>query len=884
MSLFSRFANLWRSRALDREFDDELNFHHEMELERQRQRGFDPGEADARARRHIGSVLRAKEGMRQARAMVWLESIGADIRYGARLLRRRPGLAALAIVTLSLGIGANTAIFTLLNAILLRPLPYDDPDRLVVLFDRFAALGVTAASPTIPEILDMRDRNHVLTGIAFFDTRDFRMTGGSEPARVFTARVSASLFTTLGARPALGRLFVAEDNTQGHWNVVVLSDGLWRRNFGADPTVVGRTITVNDAPHTVIGVLPRTFSVDYPGISSSEAIEMYVPFTMYPLYTSRTADFVNVRRVTTIARLAPGVSRPRASAELEGIARQLTAEHPDLYQRAGQDIGFRLAVETLHDVVTRGARGALTVLFGAVLLVLVIACVNTGQFLLAQSLDRQGEVAIRTALGAGRGRLFRQFFVESCLLAGAGGALGLLQALWLVQALVALLPGHRPELDTMSVDRTVLSFTIGIAVLSALVVGVLPALYFSRSSVGSRLATRGGARSGQRARHALVGVEVAVAVVLLVAAGLLIQGLRRLQNADRGFSPDDVLVMQVRGTGSQQTRPIASLVYQHFVDHIAALPGVEAAGVATAVPLANPPGVEFSVEGRPKDPTDTARHLASYQIVSAGYFGTFRIAVREGRAISDDDVVDRPRVAVVNEALARQEFPHETAIGQRIRVGPDVLTIVGVVANVQAVPLETTRGPQIYVSNLQRYEPNMNIVVRAAPGATVTVDAIKQAVWAVQREQAVFNLRPMPELVRRSVAEQRYIVTLLGAFAVLALFMSAAGVYLIVWYLVTTRTREIAVRLAVGARGRDIVRLVSSQTLGWTIAGLAVGVALAVATSGIARAAVRGVSDLDPLTIAALAAFYLLVAAAAMWAPVARNLRLIDPASALRAE
>jgi len=884
MSAWDRFLNLWRSEAVDRETDDELRFHREMRTARNIERGMDPGEADAEARRHLGSTLRAREGVREVRVMTALESLGADVRYGARLLRRRAGLAGLAIVTLSLGIGANAAIFTLLNAILLRPMPYEDPDRLVVVVDRFTRLGVRGVPPTIPEIIDLGERNHVLSSIAFFDTRDYRMTGGVEPTRVFTARVSASLFPTLGVRPALGRLFVGTDNLQGHWNVVILSDGLWRRNFGSDVGVVGRTLNLNGAPHTVVGVLPREFSVDYPGISSSEAIEMYVPFQMYEAYTSRTVDFVNVRRVTTIARLAASVTRQQASAELQTIADQIAVEHPELYRRAGADVGYLLDVDGLHDIVSRDARGVLTVLFGAVLLVLVIASVNTGQFLLAQSLDRRHEVAVRVSLGAGRLRLFRQFLVESSLLAALGGALGLVQSLWLVRALVALLPGHRPELDTMGVDRMVLAFTVAVSVVSALVVGVLPALYFSRANPSDRLGVRGSTGSGQRARQALVGIEVAVAVVLLVAAGLLIQGLRRLQNADRGFSPDHVTVMQIRGTGSQATQPIASTEYQHYLDHIAAMSGVEAAAATTALPLRGSSNAEFVIEGRPRDPADTARQLASYQIVSGDYFRAFHIPLREGRFIANDDVVERPRVAVINETLAHRYWPTESAIGRKLRVGPDTLTIVGVVGDVPVKPVETTPVPQIYVSNLQKYEPNMNLVVRAAPGASITIEAIKKAIWAVSRNQAVFNIQPMTQIVRGSVAEQRWVALLLGGFAALALLMSAAGVYMIVWYLVTTRTREIAVRLAVGARASDIVRLVSGQTLGWTVAGLVVGVAAAIATSGIARTAARGIGEVDPLTIAALVVFYLMVAGAAMLAPIARTLRVIDPATALRAE
>jgi len=883
VSRLNRFLNLWRQREIDREIDDELAFHLEMRAEKNLRGGMGRAEAQAEARRHLGGALRAKEAMREARMMVWLEAVAADVRHGGRVLRRRAGLATLAIVTMSLGIGANAAIFTLLNAILLRPLPFADPDRLVAIVDRFSRLGETH-SPTIPEILDMREQQRVFSNVGFFDTRDFQMTGGDEPTRVFTARVSASLFPTLGVQPALGRLFTDTDNLAGHWDVALLSDGLWRRNFGADPTVLGRTLMVNGKLHTVIGVLPRAFTVEYPGLAVSEPIEMYVPFQMYEAYMSRKDPFVNVRRVTTIGRLQAGIGREQASADLLGISQGIASAHRDLYWRVGESLGFSLDVEPLHEVVAKSSRPTLLLLFGAVALVLLIACVNTGQFLLAQSLDREQEVAVRASLGAGRARLFGQFLAECSVLAFAGGALGLLQALWLVPALIALLPGHSPQLAAASVDRTVLGFTAAISMLSALAVGVLPATYFSRANPGARLGVRGRTSVGNRSRHLLVAVEVALAIVLLAAAGLLIQGLRHLQEFDRGLSAENVTVMQVRmPVSAQSVKPIGSAIFQHYVDHISAMAGVEAAAAATPLPLRNPPQANFAIEGRPNALPDLERQSTSFQIVSPDYFKVFRIPLLEGRGIAIDDIVGRPRVAVINQTMARRYWPGESPIGRQIRVG-NVLTIVGVVGDVQTMVFDTQKVPQIYVSNLQQSEPNMNIVVRASSGSAITSEALKKAIWSVAPDQPVFNMQPMSQLISRSFSESRYLALLLGVFAALALLMSATGVYTAVSYLVSRRTREIAVRLAVGARARDIVRLVSGQTLGWTVVGLAVGMAIAVASNGVTRAALRGVGNLDLPTMAALSAFYLAVAIGAMCVPVARALKFLDPAAALRTE
>jgi predicted permease len=814
----------------------------------------------------------------------WLESLLADVRHGARVLRRRPILASTAIGILSLGIGANAAIFSLLNALLLKPLPYGNPGRLVAIVDRAPRVTANEAPPTIPEILDAQERSRTVAAIGFFDTRDFSLTGLDEPTRVVAARVSASLFDVLGATPAWGRVFADAENRPGNWNVIVLSDGLWRRLFGADPSVVGRVLNLNGNPYTVVGVLPRHFSLNYPGLTDGEPIDLYVPFTLYAAYTSRTAEFVNVRRVTTIARLNDRSTLEAADADLGRIGRELAQEHPDLYRAAGEDLGFHMGVVGLRDLVSRPVRQPLTLLLGAVAVVLLIACVNAGQFMLAQSLDREVEVLIRAALGAGRARVFRQFVLESLLLAVAGGALGLLQALWLVQLLVALIPGHRPELASVSIDPTVVIFTVAVSLLSALVAGVVPAMYFSQIRWTRNLGARNFAGVHHRGRHVLVAIEVAFAVVLLTSAGLLIQGLRRLQHVDRGFSFDNVVVMQVRGTGTPPTQPIASVVYQHYLDHIAAMPGVEAAATAAPLPFRNPPTTAFVVEADPSDITQSLRRLASYQIVSPNYFDVFRIPLRDGRVFSVDDRVGRSRVAIVSETLAREQWPRGSALGQRVRVGANTLTIVGVVADVQTGPLESRHGRQIYVSNLQQFEPNMNIAVRLAARSAITERAIKMAIWKVAPNQPVFNIQPMAALVRGSLAEQRFIVTLLGAFAALALLMSAAGVYTVIAHVTARRTHEIAVRLAVGARVRDIVRVVSVQTFRWTIAGLAVGLALTLSLGRLTWQSLRVGAHVDPLLLAALSAMYLVVAGLAMFVPVARILWSLDPAAALRTD
>lgn len=890
MSLINRFTNLWRHRSLDVEFDDELTFHVEMRVEKNLKRGLSRADAELEARRHLGSTIRAKEGMREARIMMWVDTLFRDLAHGARMFRRQPGTTFLAVLTLSLGIGANTVIYSLLHAALLRPLPFPDPGRLVAVVDNFRADGTVNVSPTVPEILDVRAASRTLDPISFFDTRDAQINGGTEPARAVSARIEAEFFRTLGVQPVLGRLFTPADHEEGRDHVVILSDSFWRRNFGGDPAAVDRGIIVNGVPHTIVGILPPGVSFDY---FTAEPVELYVPFPMIPLYTLRTGEFTNVRRVTAIARLKPDATRGQADAELQTISRRILADHGSLYKRGsdGRDLGFEMGVTPLRELVVGGGRPVILMLFTAVGLVLLIACVNTVQFLLARAVERQPEVLIRAALGAASGRLIRQFLTEAFLLAAAAAALGMLQAGALIGVLRSALAAPTPLKAHFDLNPSVVVFTLAVTGLVTLACGLLPAMHVVRGRFigdSARLAGAGRARS----RHAMIAVQVAVSMVLLVSAGLLAQGLQQLQSQPRGYDPADITVMRMRVAGrAPAAGPGTGATYQQHLARVAAIPGVAHAAFADS-PIAGFPGMDFSIIGRADDAATLAQQRASWRIISGGYFGLMQIPLLAGRTFEDGDSITAPPVAIINEEMARRFWPDQNPIGQQIRsgVGPRVrvMTIVGIAGNVRP-PQQLELVPQIYVSYLQQSEPNTTLMFRPATGMAVTVDSVKRAVWSVVPEQPLYDIQPLTQVLDRRMSDARVMTTLIGSFAALAFLMSTIGAYTIVSYLTARRSKEVALRRAIGATSRDVLRLLGLPTIRWTTVGAVAGLAGAVAAANVVSALAvdfdipRGATRLEPSTIVITSLVYIVVVGIAVLVPAARALR-VQPSAVLRAE
>jgi predicted permease len=882
MRALRRLLNLLRGRALDREFDEEIAFHLDTRVAANLRAGMTKAAAELEARRHFGSVLRAREGMRQARVAGWIPAFGRDLIVALRMARRQPLLAALAMLTLSLGVGATGAVFALIDAMLIRPLPYREADRIVTVNDTFRT-GPPRTGPTIPEVLDVRAAATTFDALAWVDWRDFQIGGGSEPARVVGARAEVSLLHVLGVTPALGRLFTDGDASAGH-PVAILTDALWRTNFGADPTIVGKPIVLNGLTTEVVGVLPASFRFDF---FSADPVDVYVPFPMIPVYTSRSAEFVNVRRVVAVGRLKTDVSIERANAEVAALGQRIATDHPDLY-RLGTDrreVGFAMQVETLQHTVFARGRTTVTLVSVAAVLLLLIAAVNMGQFLLAHALERRAEMAMRSALGAGRARLARQLAAESVVLAAIAVTGGLLLADGFIRLLRAQAIAQDPFVaGGIGLNAAVAAFTIAMAAIVALSCNLVPLVRLARSSPLWVFATRDIAAPA-RGRYVLLAAQVAVAVTFLAIASLLVHSITRLNGGDRGYAPDGITSIRLRAPLRVQGNSLGEL-YRRYLEQLRAIPDLRSVAIASPLlPLF--PATNFAVDRTATDAATLSAQRAAYAIVSPDYFDTLRVRLLAGRTFTDDDRVGRPAVAIVNEELARRFFAGQSAVGRQVRAGEGPrsaqMTIVGVVANVRpAMQLEPM--PQVYVPYLQQAEPNMSLLVRSDQARPVALTAIKQAIWSVEPQQPLFDARPLPDLLYDMTAEPRRSLALwLGSGAFLAVIISSAGMFTLVTYVTARRRREIALRRVIGAGIGDVLRLVSGATVRWTCVGLLAGLAAAIAASGIVRSNFAGVAPTDAALLVTISLMYLVVGAAAVFAPALSALR-DDPAAILRSE
>jgi predicted permease len=876
-----RLLNLWRGESLARDFDDEIAFHLESRIAANVRKGMAQDQAAEEARRHFGSVLRAREGMREARVAEWIPAFGRDVRVAFRMARRQPALAALALLTLSLGVGATGAVFAFIDGMLIRPLPYADADRIVAVFDTFQT-GPPRTGPTVPELLDLRQASRDLEAVSFVDWRDIQIGGGIEPTRAVGARAEPSLLRVLGVKPALGRLFTDADADGSHPPVAIFTDRLWRSHFAADPHVVGTRIVLNGLTTEVIGVLPASFTFDF---FSADPVDVYVPFPMVPLYTSRAGEFVNVRRVVAVGRLKSASTVEQADAEVRTISSRLAAAHPDLY-RVGtdrRDAGFAMRVEPLQEYLFARGRTALRLIAIAATLLLLIAAVNMGQFLLAQAVDRRAEMAMRSALGAARSRLACQLGAESLVVAMVAAAGGLLLAEAFIQLLRLPSISQDPFVaGRIELNAPVTAFTITIAAAVTLICNLVPLLRLTRSSPLHVLATREMAPP-TRGRHLLLATQVAVTMTLLSVAGLLVHSITRLNTGDRGYVADSVTSIRLRAP--LLVRDVGEL-YRRYLERLRVVPDISRVAMASP-PLPLFAATNFTASGGAGDSATLSTQRAAYTMVSPDYFATLGIPLRTGRGFADTDRRGRPPVVIVNEELAQRLWPGQEAIGRELTAGDGPraarMTVVGVVGNVRpALQLEPIA--QVYVPYLQQPEPNMTLLVRPRQGRPVPMAAVKQAVWSVQPDQPLFDVRPLRDVVDSMTAEpRRGLALLLGTVAMLAVIVSGAGMFTLVTYVTTRRRREIALRRVIGAGLADVVRLVSITTIRWTCVGLAVGVAAAVATGALLRANFAGVAPTSVGVFAIVSVCYLAIAAAAMSAPAIGALR-DDPAAILRAE
>jgi len=858
---------LIQRRAVDRDIGDEVEHYLEESTAAHVARGLASGAALRAARLELGNVTGVKEQVRGYGWENFVETLVADLRHAARQLRSAPGFTAVTLLTLALGIGATTAIFSAVNPILFAPLPYAQPARIVMILE----LGSDGSrnAGTFGMYHGFAERARSMASIAVFKPWQPTMTGVDQPERFDGQRVTARYFQVLGVSPTIGRDFQESDDRLNGPNVAILSDALWRRRFGGDRAIVGRQITLDGNSYSVIGVMPGGFE----NVLAPHA-ELWAPL-QYDMSQGRAWG----HHLRTVARLRPGVTVDQATRELDLLGHEvLKAQRPESY---GPDVQFRAT--SLQDDVTRGVRPALLAILGAVILVLVIACVNVTNLLLARGAHRRGEFALRAALGARRSRLVRQLLTESLLLAAMGGVVGMAVAILGVRALVALSPPDLPRVGAIAVDGTVFAFGLGITTLIGLAFGLTPALQAARSNPhddlqhGSRR-TAGGHR---RTRGALVVAEVAIALVLLACSGLLLRSLQRLFAVPVGFDASHLLTLQVQ-TSSPRFRVDSTTLrlFAETQDAVRRVPGVTAAALTSQLPLSGDQdeyGVRFesSAEG----------HSTFRYAVSPGYLETMRMPLRRGRQLDERDRAGAPLVALISESLARRKFQGADPIGHRLSVGPiDGYTIVGVVGDVKQMSLALNESDAVYTTMSQwPFADNaMSLVVRAHGDAADLTPAVRQAAWSVDKDQPIVRVATMDELLAASAAERRFALILFEAFALAALVLAAAGIYGVLSGSVAERTREIGVRSALGASRGSILGLVLRQGLTLTGLGVALGLAGSVAASQAIAAMLFGVSLFDPVTYIGVIALLQAVSIVACWVPAWRASRL-DPAITLRA-
>jgi predicted permease len=876
-----RLGSLFLKSRLERELEEEIRTHLELQTEENLRQGMSKDEARFAALRKFGGVEQMKEQYRDRRGLPLLESLFQDLRYGARMLRKNPGFTLIAVLTLALGIGATTAIFSVVNGVLLRPLPYPEAERLMSLTERSPQLERNFIA--YPNLLDWRAQNTVFEQIAVYRTTNFTITGKGEPERVIGGQVSAELFPALRVSATLGRTFLTEEDKPGGNPVVLLSHGLWQRRFGADPSIIGQSLSLNGRNWQVAGVMPARFQ--FPN-----RVELWTPLGQ----TLDDPDWMhrgNHQGIYGLARLKPGATLTQARSEMEAIAVRLEQQYPATNQ------GARVSVVPLLEETVQDVRRALLVLLATVGFVLLIACANIANLLLARAATRQKEMAIRLALGASRGRLLRQLLAESALLALLGGSVGL----WLAARGVALIvaanasgPSAIPRAQEIGLDWQVVIFTTAISLLTSLLFGLAPAWQASKPALNETLkeASRGttGGPGQHRLRGALVIAEVALSLVLLIGAGLMLRSFYNLQRVNPGFQTDHLLTLRVALPPARYTtaEQIGNF-YQQLLQRLNALPGVQSVGAATWMPLVgggnNSP---FSVEGQP-EPEPGEAPLADISNITPDYFRLMGIALQQGRAFTEQDNLNAPLVVILDELTAQRHWPNTDPIGKRIRLGGNNpaapwATVVGIVPPVKLYGLaRASNHAQVYRSLLQFPQPTATIGVRAAADPVSLNTTVRQQVLALDGDLPIFNVKTMEQVLTDSVASQRLNTLLLGIFAAVAFILAAVGIYGVMSYLVAQRTQEIGIRLALGAQALDVLKHVLRQGMTLTLIGISLGLAGALALTRFMTTLLFGVNATDSLTFAVITVLLALVALLACLVP-ARRATKVDPMIALRHE
>jgi len=806
-----------------------------------------------------------------------MDTLRQDLHYALRRLLKNPGFTTIAVLTLALGIGANSAIFSVINAVLLRPLPFDEPDRLVGIFQVWQGSRTVMAPPNF---LDLRRQSRTLEDAAAIDTSEYTLTGAGDPLRVRGSEVSASFFNVLRARPMLGRTFRADENEPGKDKVIVLGHALWQQRFGSRGDIMGTSVIVDGTPRTIIGVMPRGFS--YPAEQ-----EVWLPFEYDANFTEGARGAWYIR---AIARLKPGVTAEQSATEIATLGTALEREYP----RQNTDVGF--TTYPLQEALVGDVRPALLVLLGAVGFVLLIACANVANLLLARAAARETELAVRTALGAGRKRLVRQLLTESIVLGAAGGLAGLLIAFWGADMLVTLQPEGIPRLNEIGVDRTVVLFTAGMALLTGIVFGAIPALQMTRASLITSLkeGSRGNmsARGSARMRGTLVVAEMALAVMLLAGAGLLIKSFDNLQSVNPGFRPQETLSFSLSlPRTTYKDDPQIAAFFDRLLERIKALPGVRSAGAVMGLPLSGMNfDISFNVKGRPEAPPGQTPSM-EVRVVTPDYFRTLGIPLVRGRMLNDGDEPQSPRVVLLSEAAAKKHFPNEDPIGKQIELGwgkgkgtPRAGgEVIGIVGDVKELGLDEEFPAEIYLPMRQWPIGRMTIVARTSVPPLSLAGAATQAVRELDANLPVADMRTVEDVVAESIAQPRFYMLLLAIFAAVALLLAAIGIFGVMSYTVSQRTREIGIRMALGAQGGSVVSMVVGQAMLLALVGLTVGLIAAVVLSRTMTSLLFELSPTDPVTFATVAMVLASVAFLASYLP-ARRAASVDPIEALRSE
>jgi putative ABC transport system permease protein len=875
------FDRLFRREQLDRETDEEIRFHIAERVEHLKAAGYSPDRALRRARLEFGGVEKYKEACRETRRLSLLHDLSADVRYGLRMLRKSPGFTAVAILTLALGVGANTAIFSLVNGVLLRPLPFHDPDRLAVVWERDQSGH--PGNATFATYTDWKAMSSSFEELALYTAWQPALMSSGDPEQLSGLRVTNNYFRTLGIRPALGRDFRPEEDTPSTRNVVVLGHGLWQRRFGADPNIVGGTVTLNTVSYVVAGVLPPDFQSLMSMDPRGGTVEIFgvLGYDASLPWACRTCH-----HLVAIGRLRPQTSFTQANAEMDTISAALFKTYPNDYSASG------VILMPLREHLTGQVSGTLYVLLGAVTFVLLVACTNVANLFLARATNRRREMAVRTALGATRGRMVRQLLVENSLAALLGGAAGLIPAYFTPHLLRTIGSGDVPRLAEVALDWRVLSFTLGLALLTGVISGTAPA--FRLANHDSQGALREDARgssdgTGGRLRGALVVSEIALSLALLLGAGLLLRSLSRVLSVSPGFDAGHVLTMQISLVGKKYNDN--QNVRQFFVEgveRIRALPGVEAAGVASEIPLGgNMDRYGFHAEGKLNANPELDPSAERY-CVSPGYRGAMGIPLLRGRDLAETDTTDAPPVILVNETAGRETWPGEDPLGKRVKLGgldKPWCTVVGIVGDVRQQGLDQAPSMQFYVPHAQWPFPDngMTFAIRTvgAPGAMA--ETARQTLRSLDSNQPISRVMPLENYVGLSVQGRRFSLVLVAAFAAIALLLSVVGIYGVTSYTVAARTREIGIRMALGARQSNILSLVLGQGFLLILGGIALGIAVSAALTGFLASMLFEVKPTDPATFTVVPALMAAVATVACWFPVRRAVR-IDPVRALRHE